>query len=110
MRNKARYLTPEQLQVALEIQGKSENYKKLNDCNRYRIRLSDELWAEIQKRTESVAKEPKAAIKRLFFDIETSPMLVYSWRIGNKISLSHENIVKNWGIITICYKWEFEDD
>lgn len=110
MRNKARYLTPEQLQVALEIRGKSENYKKLNDCNRYRIRLSDELWAEVQKRTEGVPKEPKAAIKRLFFDIETSPMLVYSWRIGNKISLSHENIVKHWGVITICYKWEFEDE
>lgn len=110
MRNKARYLTPEQLQLALEIQGKSENYKKLSDCNRYRIRLSDELWSEIQRRSESVPKEPKAAIKRLFFDIETSPMLVYSWRIGNKISLSHENIVKNWGIITICYKWEFEDE
>lgn len=110
MGNKARYLTPEQLQLALEIQGKSENYKKLSDCNRYRIRLSDELWSEIQRGTESIPKEPKAAIKRLFFDIETSPMLVYSWRIGNKISLSHENIVKNWGIITICYKWEFEDE
>lgn len=48
-------------------------------------------------------------IKRLFFDIETSPMIVYSWRIGWKINLPYENIIQDWKIICISYKWEHED-
>ena len=49
-------------------------------------------------------------IKRLFFDIETTPMVVYSWRIGSKINISYDNIIDSWKIITICYKWENEDE
>lgn len=41
----------------------------------------------------------------LFIDIETSPNLVYSWGIGRKVFLSHENIVKERQIICICWKW-----
>jgi len=48
-------------------------------------------------------------IKRLFFDIETSPMIVYSWRIGWKLSIPPQNIIENWKIICISYKWEHED-
>jgi len=48
-------------------------------------------------------------IKRLFFDIETSPMIVYSWRTGYKINISTENIIEDWKIICISYKWEHED-
>lgn len=44
--------------------------------------------------------------KKLFFDIETSPNLVYSWNIGNKVSLSMDNIVKERAIICISYKIE----
>lgn len=49
-------------------------------------------------------KQPK--IKRLFVDIETSPNTVYSWRIGYKINLSHENIIKERAVICLAYKWE----
>lgn len=49
-------------------------------------------------------------IKRLFFDIETTPMLVATFRIGNKVSLGYKNIVQHWKIITIGYKWEHEDE
>ena len=48
-------------------------------------------------------------VRRLFFDIETSPMIVYSWRIGYKINLNYENVIENWKIICISYKWEHED-
>lgn len=48
-------------------------------------------------------------IRRLFVDLETSPNVVYSWRIGRKIDLSHDNIVEERRIITICYKWEGKD-
>lgn len=46
--------------------------------------------------------------KRLFFDIETSPNIVYSWNVGRKINLDYTNIVEERAIITICYKWEHE--
>ena len=48
-------------------------------------------------------------IKRLFFDIETSPMIVYSWRTGWKINIHTNNIIEDWRIICISYKWEGED-
>lgn len=45
-------------------------------------------------------------IKRLYVDIETSPMIAYTWRIGRKIDLSHDNILREPSIICICWKWE----
>jgi DNA polymerase III epsilon subunit-like protein len=48
-------------------------------------------------------------IKRLFFDIETSPMIVYSWRVGWKLNIPTDNIIEDWKIICISYKWEDED-
>lgn len=47
--------------------------------------------------------------KVLFFDIETSPNVVYSWRVGYKIELSTDNIVDERKIICICWKFEGED-
>jgi DNA polymerase elongation subunit (family B) len=49
-------------------------------------------------------------IRRLFFDIEVSPNIVFSWSIGNKIHLSIDNIIKERAIITIAYKWEGEKE
>lgn len=45
----------------------------------------------------------------LFFDIETSPNIVFSWNIGNKISLTPDNIIEERAIICISYKWSDED-
>jgi RNase P subunit RPR2 len=44
-------------------------------------------------------------IRRLFFDIETSPNLVLSWRAGYKINIDYENIVKERAIICAAWKW-----
>lgn len=44
----------------------------------------------------------------LFWDIETSPNIVMSWHIGQKVSLSTESIVEERKIICICYKWSDE--
>jgi uncharacterized protein YprB with RNaseH-like and TPR domain len=44
--------------------------------------------------------------RRLFFDLETSPNIGLFWNPGRKISLSHENIVKERAIICVCWKWE----
>lgn len=55
---------------------------------------------------EEIKTEP---IKRLFFDIETSPMVVYSWRVGWKLNIGTHNIIEDWKVICISYKWEHED-
>ena len=49
-------------------------------------------------------------IRRLFFDIETSPMIVYSWRVGWKLNIHTDNIIQDWKVICISYKWEHEDN
>ena len=49
-------------------------------------------------------------IRRLFWDIETSPDICFSWRTGYKITIDHDNILKERAIICICYKWEGEKE
>lgn len=53
-------------------------------------------------------KIKKPIIKRLFFDIETSANVVYTWSVGYKLNIGHENIIKERAVICICYKWEHE--
>ena len=45
-------------------------------------------------------------MKRLFFDIETAPNIVYSWRVGYRIILPPDNIIQERKIICVCWKWE----
>ncbi len=52
--------------------------------------------------------KPTAGIRRLFWDIEVTPNLVWSWRVGYQINLQHENIVQERKVICIAYKWEGE--
>jgi uncharacterized protein YprB with RNaseH-like and TPR domain len=49
-------------------------------------------------------------IKRLFFDIETSPNVGLFWTAGYKQNISHDSIIKERAIICICYKWEGNDE
>jgi hypothetical protein len=51
-------------------------------------------------------KEKK--FKRLFFDIETSPNIVFSWNIGYNLNISYENILTERAVICICYKYEHD--
>jgi transposase-like protein len=45
-------------------------------------------------------------VKRLFYDIETSPGRYYAWRAGWKVRLPARNCIKKGAIICISYKWE----
>jgi predicted PolB exonuclease-like 3'-5' exonuclease len=45
--------------------------------------------------------------KILFFDIETTPNLVFTWGVG-KSYVTHESIFKERKISCICYKWADE--
>lgn len=49
-------------------------------------------------------------IKRLFFDIETSPNIGLFWTAGYKQTIGHDNIIKERAIICICYKWAGEKE
>lgn len=75
--------------------------KDINPNNRYRLKKN-----QIEKLQ---ALRRKNKFKRLFFDIETSPNIVYSWRIGYNINLQPHDIIEERKIICISYKWENED-
>jgi predicted PolB exonuclease-like 3'-5' exonuclease len=62
----------------------------------------------LNKKIVNTCKSQK--IRRLFWDIETSPNAVLSWRIGYKINLSTEDILSERKIICIGYKWEGEKE
>jgi len=42
--------------------------------------------------------------KTIVLDIETAPNVVYTWQIGQKISIGHDNILEERRIICICWK------
>lgn len=54
--------------------------------------------------TKKIPVKPK--FKRLFFDIETSYNVVSSWRVGYKLNIGPENIIKERAIMCICWKWQ----
>lgn len=51
-------------------------------------------------------KQPKV----LLLDIETAPIEGTFWRIGRKVSLTHENITKDWFIICWSARWLFSEE
>ena len=50
----------------------------------------------------------QAKKKVLIWDIETSPNIGFFWRPGYKVTLTHDNILKERAIICICWKWAGE--
>jgi len=46
-----------------------------------------------------------AEIRRLYFDIETSPCLGWFWRPNYQTNLNYGNVLEDAKIICICYKW-----
>jgi len=75
---------------------------ELNPSKTYRLN------SEVQKQYSKLRQKTNS-VKRLFFDIETSPNIVYSWRIGWNLTITPENIINERAIICISYKWENED-
>lgn len=73
---------------------------KLNNQNRYNLTKQQEA------KYLDLDMQP---VKRLFFDIETSPIIAYTWRVGWKLNIGTDNIIEDWKIICISYGWEGED-
>jgi predicted PolB exonuclease-like 3'-5' exonuclease len=69
-----------------------------------------DLSKKAEKKEVDKSHLPNRKIKRLFLDIEVSPDIVLSWRIGYKINLDHSNILKERAIICVGYKWEHESE
>lgn len=96
----------------VEVQGHSitEAVKRL--CSYRGIEYSDNLRRRFSERLAKKGvtnKHTLKSIKRLYWDIETSPNVVYAWRIGWNITLNPQDIIKERAIISIAYKWEHED-
>lgn len=51
------------------------------------------------------AKKPNV----LVLDIETSPIIVSSWRI-HKVILNADNVIRDWHLLTYAVKWLFEPE
>ncbi len=49
------------------------------------------------------------ALRRLIFDIETSPCLGWFWRPSHQTSIGYHQILEQAKIICICYKWQGQD-
>ena len=48
--------------------------------------------------------------KILLFDLETSPNILYSWRIGYNVNLNASNLIEERKIIMSGYKWKGEKE
>ena len=100
-------ITEAQLDKLCEIRNNGKTHKDFElspHRNTYRIKVTPEENLILIKFKDEL--QNKHITKRLFFDIETSPMIVYSWRVGYNLNIGYENIIDDWKIITICYKWE----
>jgi len=62
-----------------------------------------------KERVEDITS-PEQPAKILLFDIETSPMEVYTWSLFMKGYLPIDNIIKDWSVLSWAAKWLFEVD
>jgi DNA polymerase elongation subunit (family B)/rubredoxin len=94
--------------------------RKKNKDNSYRIKpaIATKLGLDInpsgkyrlskEKETQLLTMSQSEGIKRLFFDIENSPYVAYTFQLWNT-TIPYEAIIKHSKIICISYKWEGED-
>lgn len=86
--------------------GKGKLSERLN-CTEQKIVESRQKVRKILAATSVVNKlSSHSTPTKLYFDIEVSPNIVFSWGIGRNIFLGHDAIIKERAIICICWKWE----
>jgi len=87
-----------------EILAYTNEHGDHESCAHYGI-TPDSLERYKRLKNFNKTKQPKI----LLLDIETAPIQGTFWRIGRKVSLSHENITKDWFIICWSARWLFSD-
>ena len=78
------------------------NYAKVNGIEKASKKYG--LSFESISRYMRVSKETKRAPKILLFDIETTPVKAYVWRMW-KENISNDQIIDNWCMISWAAKW-----
>jgi hypothetical protein len=71
--------------------------------------ISDSTARRYIRYTKTYERPEKTLPKILLLDIETSPLEVYCWEIGHKVSLGHYQIKHEWFILSWAGKWLLED-
>lgn len=119
------YLKKSPINVALAIWKKSPKHtqpkskeelgKELNLIREVQIDLrfagsnvtniADVAIMDAYQRILDFKNKPK---RRLFFDLEVSPNIVFSWNIGRDQTIDHNSIIQERAIICVGYKWEGE--
>lgn len=90
-----------ELTIIKEVQG------DLRSAKSYIVSQEDTDVLNVYNKILEEKNRPK---RRMFFDIEVSPNIVLSWRVGRKVNLTHEDILQERAIICICWKWENENE
>ena len=85
-----------EIDLIAEVQSDFRRAKKLQQD------VTTDLVTDIYDKILEYKNRPK---RILLLDIEVSPNIVSSWRIGSKVFISHENIIKERAIICVAYKW-----
>ena len=98
-----------------QVKGQSKHFRyRMSDFTARQIGLTPnkQMRYRLKKNSEALKKylslSMEKPIKRLFFDIETSPLIAYTWRIGYNININYENVIEDFKVICISYKWENE--
>lgn len=73
-----------------------------------RAKAANDIYRGFVRRGLKQLSQP-TEIKRLFYDIETSPNIGFFWQPGHKISIGYENIIQERAVICISWKWQGED-
>lgn len=79
----------------------------IRDIKDARLILKQEKFKKQANEIEQTSEDIE--VKRLFFDIETSPNIGFFWKSGYGLNIGPENIINERAIICACYKWENED-
>lgn len=94
---KTREAVVKELSVIRDVQ------KNMRAATLLQTTTEDDFLMEAYDELLAYQNRPK---RRLFFDIEVSANIVFSWRIGGDIVVSHDDIIQERAIICVCYKWE----
>lgn len=88
-----------------EVQKELDQIKEVQQAMRVAV---GSIPTNVSQAYAKIIAEKNRPKKRLFFDLEVSANIVFSWRIGRDIDISPDSIIQERAVICACYKWEGE--
>ncbi len=89
-------------QLVKELKQIKDIQKDLRTAKEVKNSVEEDFLMETYEKILQEKNKPK---RKLLFDIEVSPNVVFTWRIGGDIALAPDNIIEERAIICIGYKW-----